>query len=156
MIRNNVYCMPAREMSRLLPLIEEFAGWQVSNPKEVAQSWLDTTVELVEAEMCRVYFVTLDDKPSGDPIGLLSVYVMPHPWTGRKELHEQIWFVTEEHREFGAGFDMLRYLDLEAERLGIERIVMTHLNNPTGDRLRKVLHRFGNQHLEINYYKDRD
>jgi len=154
MSQSVVHKMEASRLHRLADLIEEFASHHAPNPGQVANSWHESTVRQMEAELCHVYFVTENGKPSGKPIGMLSVYLMPHPWTGKIEIHEQIWFVTEEHRDFGAGLDLLRFLDEEAPRLGAERIIMTHLNNPTGDRLRKVLHRFGYQPLDINYYKE--
>jgi len=144
----------ANSLHRLVGLAEQFAAHEMADPKGSATNWHACTCDSLRNGMMRVFFCTDNDTLEGTPVAILSVFVMPHPWTLKREVMEQLWYVTEEYRSTPVGMDLLRHLDEVAKGVGAHRIMITHLYNEVGERLRRVLPRFGYKPLEINYTKE--
>lgn len=144
----------ATDLHRLTALAREFAACEMADPDGAATNWHAGTCELLRNGMARVFFCTDNDDLMGRPVGLLAVLVVPHPWTLSVQVHEQLWFVTQEYRDTPIGFALVRHLDGVASDLGASQILITHLYNEVGERLRRILPRYGYRPLEINYTKE--
>lgn len=142
------------DLHRLVHLAREFAACEMADPDGAASNWHAGTVELLRSGTARVFFCTDNDDLTGHPVGMLAVVVMPHPWTLSVIVMEQLWFVTKEYRNTPIGFALVSHLDDVAKDIGAKQILITHLYNEVGERLRRILPRYGYKPLEINYTKE--
>lgn len=139
------------DLPRMFSLMRQFS--MECGRKPDLEGWHKAMLRTFDMGAAIVLYTTASEKRSGTVTGILVALDFPCMLTGKRQLVEQMWFVTEEYRLRGDGFDLLKHLDSVAADRGATQILMTHLANETGERLRKVLPRYGYKPLEINYIK---
>lgn len=116
--------------------------------------WLKAMHSSMESGLVRIFYTTSTGRKNKTPVSIMVVVVCASPYDGSTEIHEAMWYVAPEHRAAGHGIRLLRSLDDLAEEIGAARIIMTHLEDSVGDRLRDILPKFGFRPLEITYAKN--
>ena len=139
------------DLPRMFGLMRQFSLECGRDPD--FDGWHEGMLRTFEMGAAIVIYTTATEKRNGAMTGMLVALDFPCMLTGKRQLVEQMWFVTQEYRSRGDGFDLLKYLDSIAAERKATQILMTHLANETGERLRKVLPRYGYKPLEINYIK---
>jgi GNAT superfamily N-acetyltransferase len=115
--------------------------------------WIKAMHTSMESGLVRIFYTTESGRKKGTPVAVMVVVVCASPYDGSTEIHEAMWYVAPGHRAFGHGIRLLRSLDGLAEDIGAARIIMTHLEDSVGDRLRDILPKFGFKPLEVTYAK---
>ncbi len=116
--------------------------------------WLKAMHTSMKGGVVRIFYTTANGRKTCTPVALMVVAVCASPYDGTTEIHEVMWYVASEHRAHGHGIRLLRSLDALAEEIGAARIIMTHLEDSVGERLRDILPKFGFQPLEVTYAKN--
>ena len=116
--------------------------------------WTQAMNASMEVGVTRIFYTTATGRKNATPVALMAVAVVPSLYDGTIEIYEVMWYVAAEHRAHGHGIRLLRSLDALAEEIGAARIIMTHLEDSVGERLRDILPKFGFQPLEVTYSKN--
>lgn len=116
--------------------------------------WVEVMATMIRNRQADIYFITENDRWTGAPVAFMSVYYAPNPFNGQQQIIEQAWYVDESERGQPHGWVLLRHLDSVAKDIGACRIIMAHMDNAVGDRLRHILPRFGYSPLEVTYSKE--
>lgn len=153
-----VYECDADTVDRILPLMRAFhdeSGHAVV--ADFAEDvWLGAMQTLYRQELARITYTTHDDRPDGQPAAFMAAYVSCNLFNGDIQVQEQAWYVHASARCDPHGWSLMRELETWSRDIGAKRILVTHLNNATGDRLRHILPRFGYEPLELYYAKELD
>ena len=157
-MKRAVHTLDSTGIGKILPLARSFYAESSSifssENNFDDDLWSASMSRCIESETMRVLYTTKSGRVDGECVALMTVALVVSPFDGRIEIHEAMWYVAKGYRSFGHGMTLLRSLDALAEEIGAARIIMTHLENNTGDRLSHILPRFGYKPLEVTYSKE--
>lgn len=145
-------------VDRILPLMRAFhaeSGHTVVADFD-ADIWLDAMRSLYQQGLARITYTTHDGREDSQPAAFMAAYISCNLFNGDIQVQEQAWYVQAAARTDPHGWVLMRELEAWSRSIGAKRILVTHLNNTTGDRLRAILPRFGYQPLELYYAKELD
>tara|TARA_R110002096_G_scaffold51332_3_gene134248 strand:- start:375 stop:854 length:480 start_codon:yes stop_codon:yes gene_type:complete len=157
-LKRAVHTLDSTGIGKVLPLARDFyaeSGSILSSENNFDDNvWSSAMLKCIESDTIRVLYTTKSGRVDGECVALMTVALVVSPFDGRIEIHEAMWYVAKGHRSLGHGMTLLRSLDTLAGETGAARIIMTHLENNTGDRLSHILPRFGYKPLEVTYSKE--
>jgi len=140
------------DLHLIVPLLDQFhaeSGHNVVADFD-AEVWLRSMQSLVDHGMARVTYTQRDRVP----VAFMAAYISANLFNGDIQVQEQAWYVQKACRTDPDAWMLMRELEEWSASIGARRILVTHLNNKTGDRLRSILPRFGYQPLELYYAKE--
>jgi len=88
----------------------------------------------------------------GQAVGVIAGISVPNRYNTKKLYEEILWYVEPNHGKYAFWF--VEQVEKKVKAMGFSGLIMSVLNSPKGEKIKRIYEKIGYQYLESHYIKN--